>query len=126
MMQLMLRTPSDESKMIDEHLTYVNEVKSVFLNKKAEVDNELLVIQESKKRKDFDKRKVERDLKKMLSSKRYAREQHRNIERDLKRLEQEEAMALDTVAKVDNVVNLYEDLGKRIDPYPTTVKHSTR
>jgi len=116
MMQLMLRTPQDEKKMIDEHLTYVNEVKSIFLNRKADVDNELLVIQETKKRKEFDKRKVERDLKKMLSSKRYAREQHRNIERDLKRLEQEEAMALDTVAKVDNVVNLYEDLGKRIDP----------
>ena len=84
MMQLMLRTPSDEAKMIDEHLTYVNEVKSIFTKKKADVENELLTVQEAKKSKEFDKKKTERDLKKMFSSKRYARELHTNIERDLK------------------------------------------
>jgi hypothetical protein len=116
MMQLMLRTPQDETRMIDEHLTYVNEVKSIFLDKKANADNDLLVIQETKKRKEFDLRKAERDLKRMFATKKYAREQRTNIERDLKRLEQEEAMALETSAKVDNVVQLYETLGKMIDP----------
>jgi hypothetical protein len=116
MMQLMLRTPSDESKMIDEHLTYVNEVKSIFTKKKSGVENELLIIQDSKKRKEFDKKKVERDLKKTFSSKRYAREQHRNIERDLKRLEQEEAMTLETLSQLDRVEAFYDTLAKKIDP----------
>jgi hypothetical protein len=116
MMQLMLRTPSDETKMIDEHLTYVNEVKSIFTRKKADVENELLMVQESKKRKEFDKKRIERDLKKMFSSKRYAKEQRTNIERDLKRLEQEEALALEAVAQMDQVVALYETLAKKIDP----------
>ena len=116
MMQLMLRTPSDETKMIDEHLTYVNEVKSIFVKKKADVENDLMAVQEAKKRKEFDKKRIERDLKKTFSSKRYAREQHRNIERDLKRLEQEEAMAVDAVSQMDRVVELYEILAKKIDP----------
>jgi hypothetical protein len=116
MMQLMLRTPSDESKLIDEHLAYVNEVKSIFTRKKGDVENELLLIQESKKRKEFDKKKVERDLKKILSSKRYAREQHRNIDRDLKRLEQEEALTLESLEQMNQVVSLYETLARKIDP----------
>jgi hypothetical protein len=116
MMQLMLRTPADESKMIDEHLAYVSEVKSIFVNKKADIENELLRIQEAKKRKEFDLRKVERDLKKAFSSKRYAREQRSNLDRDVKRLEQEEALTQDDLAQVDKVVGLYETLGKKIDP----------
>jgi hypothetical protein len=116
MMQLMLRTPADEVKMIDEHLTYVNEVKSIFVRKKADVENELLMVQENKKRKEFDKKRVERDLKKMFSSKKYAKEQRTNIERDLKRLEQEEALALDAVGQMDQVVALYDSLAAKIDP----------
>jgi hypothetical protein len=102
--------------MIDEHLTYVNEVKSIFVKKKADVENELLMVQEAKKRKEFDKKRIERDLKKMFSFKRYARDQHTNIERDLKRLEQEEALTLDAVGQMDRVVELYETLAKKIDP----------
>jgi hypothetical protein len=116
MMQLMLRAPSDEIKMIDEHLTYINEVKSVFLVKKNDVENELLRVQETKKRKEFDKKKTERDLKKLFSSKRYTRELHLNIERDLKRLEQEEALTLDALGQMDRVICLYDTLAKRIDP----------
>ena len=116
MMQLMLRSPADEAKMIDEHLTYTNEVKSIFTRKRSDVDNELLRVQETKKRKEFDKRKVDNDLKKLFSSKRYAREQRRNIERDLKRLEEEEALTLENLGKMDSVISLYEKLGSKIDP----------
>jgi hypothetical protein len=116
MMQLMLRTAYDESRMIDEHLTYVNEVKSIFLQKRADAENELMVTQESKKRREFDKRRVQRDLRKALGSKRYAREQHLNIERDLKRLEQEEALNFETLSQMDMVLGLYETLGSMIDP----------
>jgi len=116
MMQLMLRTPADEVKMIDEHLTYVNDVKSIFVRKKADVENELLMVQENKKRKEFDKKRVERDLKKMFSSKKYAKEQRTNIERDLKRLEQEEALGIDAVNQMDQVVSLYDTLAAKIDP----------
>jgi hypothetical protein len=116
MMQLMLRTPTDEIKMVDEHLTYVNEVKGIFLQKIADAENELMVVQESKKRKEFEKRKAQRDLKKTFGSKRYAREQFISIERDLKRFEQEEALMLDSLGQIDNVVQLYETLAKKIDP----------
>lgn len=116
MMQLMLRTPQDETKMIDEHLEYVNEAKTVFVNKKNDVENELLAIQETRKRKEFDKRKIDNELKKMFSSKRYAREQRRNIERDLRRLQEEEALSLETINKLDNVGYMYDKLTGKIDP----------
>jgi hypothetical protein len=116
MMQLMLRTPQDEKRMIDEHLTYVNEVKSIFLAKKADAENQLLFVQEGKKRKEFDKRRTERDLKRTMGSKRYAREQHTSIDRDLKRMEQEEALAVDEVNRIDQIVMLYDALAQKIDP----------
>jgi len=116
MMQLMLRTPSDERKMIDEHMTYLNEVKSIFLMKKSDAENGLLLVQEAMKRKEFDKRKAERDLKKAFGNKRYAREQHTGVDRDLKRLEEEQAIALDELNRVDQVVMLYDVLAAQIDP----------
>ena len=116
MMQLMLRTPRDEAKMIDEHLDYVNEAKSVFVGKKNDVGNDLLTLQETRKRKEFDKRKIDVDLKKMFSSKRYGREQRRNIERDLKRLQEEEALTLETISDLEYVENLYDKLVSKIDP----------
>ncbi len=116
MMQLMLRTPSDERKMIDEHMTYLNEVKSIFLMKKSDAENGLLLVQEAIQRKDFDKRKAERDLKRTFGSKRYATEQHTSVDRDLKRLEEEQAMALDELNRMDQVVMLYDVLATQIDP----------
>ena len=115
LIQLMLRTPADESKMIDEHLTYINEILSKRMRKRGNFDNEVMRVQETKKRKEFDKTKMERQVRKFLSSKRYAREQLLDIDRELKRVEQEESFAIENLDKIDNTIKLYEKLSKRFE-----------
>jgi len=113
--QLMLRTPQDESKMIDEHLTYINEIMAKRMQNRGNFDNEVMRIQETKKRKEFDREKMERQLRRFLGGKRYAREQLMELDRDLKRIETEESMALDNLNKVDSTIQLYDKLGKRFE-----------
>ena len=115
MVQLMLRTPQDEAKMIEEHLAYINGIIVKRAAKRNDLDNEVIRIQESKKRKEFDKSKMESQLRKTFSSKRYAREQLLSLDRDLKRIETEEALALESLTKADNSIKLYENLAKRLE-----------
>lgn len=111
----MLRTPQDEIKMIEEHLAYINGIIVKRQDKRSTYDNEVVRIQESKKRKEFDKSKMEAQLRRTFSSKRYAREQLLQLDRDLKRIETEEALALESLAKADDSIKLYEDLAKKIE-----------
>jgi hypothetical protein len=113
--QLMLRTPQDEAKMIDEHLTYVSEILAKRMQKRGNFDNEVMRVAEVKKRKEFDKSKMERQIRKFLSSKRYAREQLLGLDRDLRRIAEEEAIALESLDKVDATIKLYEKLAKRFE-----------
>ena len=113
--QLMLRTPADEVRMLDEHLTYVNEILTQRMTKRGDYDNEVMRVQEMKKRREFDKTKMERQVRKFLSGKRYAREQLLNIDRELKRVEQEEEFALEGLDKVDSTIKMYEKLSKRFE-----------
>jgi len=115
MIQLMLRTPIDESKMIDEHLTYVNEILAKRMQKRGNFDNEVMRVMKIKKRKEFDKTKLERQVRKFFSSKRYAREQLLGIDRDLRRVSEEEAIAIENLDKVDATIKLYEKLSKRFE-----------
>lgn len=115
LIQLMLRTPSDESKMVDEHLAYVNEILSKRMQKRGNFENEVLRVTDLKKRKEFDKQKMERQVRKFFSSKRYAREQLLNIERDLRRIAEEETIAIENLDKVDDTIKLYEKLVKRFE-----------
>jgi hypothetical protein len=115
LVQLMLRAPSDEVKMIEEHLAYVNGIILKRQDKRGTVDSEVVRIQESKKRKEFDKSKMEAQLRRTFSSKRYAREQLLQLDRDLKRIETEEALALETLTKADNSIQLYTNLAKQIE-----------
>lgn len=113
--QLMLRTPYDEVKMIEEYLNYIHEVKDKVMNKKAFVEDELVMIQEEKKRKEFDKSKMEKQLRKFLSSKKYAREQVRSYEQDITRLAEEEAYILEDFEKIENNIKLYEQLANKME-----------
>ncbi len=113
--QLMLRTPADEAKMIDEHLTYISEILAKRMQKRGNFDNEVMRVMEIKKRKEFDKSKMERQVRKFLSSKRYAREQLLNLDRDLRRIAEEEAIAIESLDKVDATIKLYEKLAKRFE-----------
>jgi hypothetical protein len=113
--QLMLRTPADESKMIDEHLTYLSEILAKRMQKRGTFDNEVMRVMDTKKRKEFDKTKLERQVRKFFSSKRYAREQLLELERDLRRIGEEEAIAIENLDKVDDTIKLYEKLAKRFE-----------
>jgi hypothetical protein len=113
--QLMLRTPSDEAKMIDEHLAYINGIIAKRMEKRGVVDNEVVRVQEAKRRKEFDKSKLEKELRKIFSTKRYAKEQLRELERDLKRIQEEEAYTLENLEKLDSTIKLYGKLAKRIE-----------
>ena len=113
--QLMLRTPFDEAKIIDEYLTYINEIIDRYINKKGVVDCELLRIEEMIKRKEFDRTKQQREVKKLLSTKKYAREQLINIERDIKRIQEEHAFVCYDLEKVESIIKLYDELAKKIE-----------
>lgn len=115
LVQLMLRSPQDEAKMVEEHLAYVNGIVLKRQDKRGEVDNEVVRVQESRKRKEFDKSKMERQLRKTFSSKKYAREQLLSLDRDLKRMETEEAMALENLSKADESIQLYVNLARKIE-----------
>jgi hypothetical protein len=113
--QMILRTPHDESRMIDEHVTYINEIMANRMQKRGNFDNEVTRVQETKKRKEFDKSRVEMQLRKLFNTKRYAREQLLELDRDLKRIEEEESYALENLSKVDSTIKLYEKLAKRFE-----------
>ena len=124
--QLMLRTPFDEAKMIDEHMTFVNEILTKRMQKRGNFDNEVMRVQETKKRKEFDKEKMERQLRKLFGGKRYAREQLLDLDRELKRIEQEESFVLDNLNKVDSTIKLYEKLTKRFELTSEYLKRLTK
>ena len=113
--QLMLRTPFDEAKMIEEYLTYLNGITQRYMEKRVVVDCELTRIQESKKRREFDKTKQEREIRKILSMKKYAREQLVQIERDLKRIHEEEVYVCEELDKLDNIIKMYDQLAKKME-----------
>jgi hypothetical protein len=115
LVQLMLRAPQDEAKMIEEHLAYINGIILRRQDKRGTFDNEVVRIQETKKRKEFDKSRMEAQVRKTFSSKKYAREQLRQLDRDLKRIETEEALALDSLNQADQSIKLYENLAKKVE-----------
>jgi hypothetical protein len=115
LVQMILRTPQDESRMIDEHVTYINGIMSNRMQKRGYFENEVMRVQETKQRKEFDRSRLETQLRKPLNTKRYAREQLLEIERDLTRIGEEESYAYDNLNKVDSTIRLYETLAKRFE-----------
>ena len=113
--QLMLRSPVDEAKIIDEYVTYLNEIVERYIDKKGVVDCELLRIEEQIKRKEFDRTRQQREVRKLLSMKKYAREQLRNIERDLKRLQEEHSFVCFDLEKAEGIIKLYDELAKKME-----------
>ena len=114
LVQLMLRTPFDEAKIIDEYLAYLTEIIERYIDKKGVVDCELMRIEETIKRKEFDRTKQQREVKKILSMKKYAKEQLIHIERDLKRIQEEHAYTCIELEKVESIIKLYDQLAKKI------------
>jgi hypothetical protein len=115
LVQLVLRTPLDEAKIIDEYLAYLTEITGRYIEKKHVIDCELVSIEETMKRKEFDKSKQERDSRKVLSTNRYARQQLVQIDRDIKRIQEEHAFTCIELEKVESIIKLYDELAKKIE-----------
>jgi hypothetical protein len=94
----------------------VNGIVANYLEKKNVIDNDLLRVQETKKRKEFDRTKLERELRKVLSMKKYAREQLIQLERDMKRIAEEESYVIEKLDKIDGTLKSYDRLAKMIAP----------
>jgi hypothetical protein len=115
LVQLMLRTPADEAKMIDEHLTYLSGMMTKLRDKKGEIDNELQRVQERKKRLEFDIGKIEQQIRKFGFNKKYAKEQHTKLERELAKVGAEEDDILEQSKKLDGIADLYRNLARKIE-----------
>ena len=115
LVQLVLRTPLDEVKIIDEYLAYLNDITGRYIEKKHVIDCELVSIEETMKRKEFDKSKQERGSRKILSTNRYARQQLVQIDRDIKRIQEEHAFTCIELEKVESIIKLYDELAKKIE-----------
>jgi hypothetical protein len=115
LVQLVLRTPLDEAKIIDEYLAYLNEITGRYIEKKRVIDCELVNIEEAMKKKEFDKSKQERGTRKILNTNRYARQQLVQIERDIKRIQEEHAFTCIELEKVESIIKLYDELAKKIE-----------
>jgi len=114
-LQLMLRTPTDEAKMIDEHLTFLHGIIARLRDKRSILDNEMIKIQERKKRIEFDENRLKKELKKIFGKKKYAREQLRNLDMEKTRLLEEEAYLANRIEKLDKMSSQYQQLTKKIE-----------
>ncbi|MGD2201734.1 MAG: tubulin-like doman-containing protein [Candidatus Bathyarchaeota archaeon] len=116
-LQLMVNTPQDEVKMIDEHLTYLQALIGKFRTKREAVENELFRLEEKKKRKEFDRDKYEKESGGFLrfGKKRYAKEKLNEIERELRVIQEETAALEGDVENVEGIIELYIDLLQKLE-----------
>jgi len=115
LVQLMLRTPADEAKIIDEHSTYLSDIMAKLREKKGEMDNELQRVQEKKKRTEFDREKLQQKMGRFSFGNKYAKEQLTKLEREKGKLEEEEEFASSKAKEVDGTMDLYRNLSRKIE-----------
>ena len=113
--QLLLRTPVDESKMIDEHSIYIEQILSDYNHQKADLNNDITRLQEEKKRFEFDKSKLEKQLHKVFAKKAYAKNRVKIIERDLRRITEEQNLADEKLSQIDRAIDLYQELASSFE-----------
>ncbi len=117
LLQLMVKTPSDEVKMIDEHLTYLQAVIRKFRGKRETLENELFRLEERKKRKEFDKSRLEKESGGFFrfGKRRYAREKLNEVERELRVIDEEMLVLNGEIGDSDKLIELYTDLLKKLE-----------
>ena len=117
LLQLMVKHASDEVKMIDEHLTYLQAIVGKFRGRKETMENELYRLEERQKRKEFDKQKYEKESGGFFrfGKKRYAKEKLNEVERELRVINEEMLTTNEEIGKTDVVTELYNDLLKNLE-----------
>ncbi|MCW4049837.1 MAG: hypothetical protein NWE89_08885 [Candidatus Bathyarchaeota archaeon] len=117
LLQLMIKPSSDEIKMIDEHLTYLQALIIKFRNRRENLENELIRLEEKKKRKEFDRNKYEKESKgfSLFGKKKYAKEKLRDVERELRTITEEEMHFNVQIGSTDTIVEFYQELTKKLE-----------
>jgi len=117
LLQLMVKTPQDEVKMIDEHLTYLQAIIGKFRGKREDIENELYRLEERKKRKELDRAKYEKESGGFFrfGKKRYAQEKLNEIQRELRIIDEESLVHGDEMAEIEKVIDLYADLLRKLE-----------
>jgi hypothetical protein len=117
LLQLMIKPSSDEIKMIDEHLTYLQALIVKFRSRHEELENELIRVEEKKKRMEFDRDKYEKDSKgfSLFGKKKYNREKLRDVERELQTVRENEIHLNSEVGSADTLIDFYQELAKKLE-----------
>jgi hypothetical protein len=113
----MIKPSNDEIKMIDEHLTYLQALIVKFRNQREVLENELIRLEERRKRKEYDRGKYEKESTgfSLFGKKKYAQDQLKNIERDLRSVREEEAYYHNDIESTDMIIEFYQDLAKTLE-----------
>jgi hypothetical protein len=117
LLQLMMRTPSEEVKMIDEHLTYLHGMIAKLRSRKDEVANRLLRLEEQMKRKDFDRSQLEKKLGgfSFFGRNRYVKTRLNEVETELIHLREQLLFVEENEEEMERLIELYLDLAKKIE-----------
>jgi hypothetical protein len=117
LLQLMVKTPQDEVKMIDEHLTYLQALIGKFRSKREATENDIFRLEERKKRMEFDKDKFQKESGGFLrfGKRRYAKDRLNEIERELRVIDEETLNLTEDMGSVEKVIELYLVLLKKLE-----------
>ncbi|MBT3283654.1 hypothetical protein HN807_03610 [Candidatus Bathyarchaeota archaeon] len=117
LLQLMIKPSSDEIKMIDEHLTYLQALIVKFRARREETENELIRVEEKRKRKEFDRIKYEKESKgfSLFGKKKYSKEKLREVERELQVIKEDELHLLDGLGSSDTLIDFYNELSTKLE-----------
>jgi len=117
LLQLMIKQSSDEVKMIDEHLTYLQALIVKFRTKREGLENELIRLEERKKRMEYDRDKYAKESKgfSLFGKKKYARDKLKDLERELRGINEEMIHFNSQIGNNDTLIGFYQDLSKKLE-----------
>ena len=117
LLQLMIKPSSDEVKMIDEHLTYLQALIVKFRARREELENELIRVEEKRKRKEYDREKHEKESKgfSLFGKKKYSKEKLRDVERELGTIKEDELHYNTELGSADTLIEFYQELSKKLE-----------
>ncbi|MCK4317335.1 hypothetical protein KAW53_01105, partial [Candidatus Bathyarchaeota archaeon] len=117
LLQLMIKQSSDEVKMIDEHLTYLQALIVKFRTKRESLENELIRLEERKKRMEYDRDKYAKESKgfSFFGKKKYARDKLKELERELRGINEEMIHFNSQIGNNDTLIEFYQDLSKKLE-----------
>jgi hypothetical protein len=103
--------------MIDEHLTYLQALIVKFRGKREGLENDIIRVEERKKRKQYDREKYEKESSgfSLFGKKKYAKDKLKELERELSGEKEEETHINVQIGSTDTLIDFYTDLAKRLE-----------